>query len=375
MVTKYTTRTLLGLSLLLAPSGLTRAQEPKAKEAPKAATTQRKVDTETPDRAVSRLVEQIKKHSLKPTTANDRLGLYMIDLENGNVTLIADQPDPGFVRCGSPEWSHDGKRIIFDTMPMNQVPSTHLKVLELAHGRLELSDRGLGNCPTFSPTDDRIAFLNNSSEGGAQTGVWLMQADGSNRRMLGDYGRPKWSPDSRQFLIVDFGLPRQVTLMDVRPEKSGALHLAGQNLFPEPSWAGGELIVAAIGADVPYAIALIEVSDPSQARIKEVLWKKGNDLDVKPYHPLYSAATRRCVFVGQTAEGMALYSFRHGQPCLPRRLEPAGFDGLIQDLAMSPDGRHVIFASDRPGVLSGKPTPSRGAAPKGATKRGLRKTP
>ncbi len=87
---------------------------------------------------------------MKPTTAKWRLGLYMIDVENGEVTLIADQPDPGLVRCGSPEWSHDGKRIIFDVMPTNQVPLTRLKVIELAHGSLEVHDLGLGNCPAFS---------------------------------------------------------------------------------------------------------------------------------------------------------------------------------------------------------------------------------
>ncbi len=371
MVTKYTTRTLLGLSLLLAAPVTTRAQEPKAKEAPKVATTQQNEVRETPGQAVSRLVEQIKKHAVKPTTAAGRLGLYMIDVESGEVTLIADQPDPGLVRCGSVEWSHDGKRIIFDVMPMNQVPSTHLKVIELAHGRLEINDLGLGNCPTFSPTDDRIAFLNNVRAPGAQMGVWLMQSDGSNRRMLGDYGRPKWSPDSRQFLIVAFNLPRRVTLMDVRPEKSGPLHLAGQNLFPEPSWVGGQLIVAAIGPDSPNAIALIDVSEPSQAMTKEVLWKNGKELDVKPYHPLYSAATRRCVFVGQNAQGMALYSFRHGQPDPPRRLEPAGYDELIQDLTMSPDGRYVVFASDRPG----KPAPASGASRKDGATGEPRKAP
>jgi RNA polymerase sigma factor (sigma-70 family) len=358
-----------------AASITTFVQEPKAKEDPKAVVSKEKEKRETPAQVVSRLVEQLKKHPVKPTTAAWRLGLYLIDVENGEVTLIADQPDPGLVRCGSPEWSHDGKRIIFDVMPMNQVPLTHLKVIEQAHGRLEINDLGLGNCPTFSPTDDRIAFLNNVRDPGIQNGVWLMQADGSNRRMLGDYGRPRWSPDSRQFLIVDFSLPRQTTLMDVRPEKSGPLNLPGQNLFPEPSWVEGGLIVAAIGPDTPNAIALIDVSEPSHARIKEVLWKKGKELDVAPNYPLYSAATRRCVFVGQNAQGMAFYSFRHGQPDLPRRLEPEGYDGQIQDVGMSPDGRYVIFASDRPGPRPGKPAPARGATPKDRAKAESRKTP
>jgi Tol biopolymer transport system component len=281
----------------------------------------------------------------------------LIDVTTGEVTLIADEPDPGFVRCGSPEWSHDGSRIIFDTMPMNEVPVTRLKTFELDGGRLVTTDLGLGNCPTFSPSDDRIAFLNNSNVGGAELGVWLMQADGSGRRSLGDYGRPKWSPDSRQFLIVSFSRPRQVTIMDVRPEKSGPLQIPEQNIFWEPSWAGEGTIVAAIGPGEADTIALIDVSDPAQGKIKEILWTKGKGLDITPYHPLYSPTTRRCVFVGAEPKGMALYSFQHGQPGPPQRLEPEGYDNLIQDLAYSPDGRYVLFSSNRPDRGRREPPP------------------
>ncbi len=343
------TKNLVGLIALLAGFGTAQAQEPKTPEPAKVAAPKPSDGKETPEKAVSRLVEQLRLHPPKPSSAANRLALYMVDVENGDATLVADQPDPGLNRCGSPEWSHDGKRIIFDAMALNQLPSTHLKVLELVDGKLALTDLGLGNCPTFSPTDDRIAFLNNSNAGGAELGVWLMQADGSERRALGDYGRPKWSPDSRQFFIVGFDLIRQVTLMDVRPEKSGPFNLPGQNIFPDPSWASNELLVAPIGTKEPDTIALIDVSDPSQAKIKEVLWKRGKGLAVAPYHPVYSPGMRRCVFVGSGVKGKALYSFRHGQPDSTRRLEPEGYDKQIVDLAASPDGRFVLFSGDRPG--------------------------
>jgi hypothetical protein len=44
---------------------------------------------------------------------------------------------------------------------------------------------------------------------------------------------------------------------------------------------------------------------------------------------------------------MALYAFRLGQPDPPRRMEPKGFDKLIRDPTFSPDGRFLIFTSDR----------------------------
>jgi hypothetical protein len=72
---------------------------------------------------------------------------------------------------------------------------------------------------------------------------------------------------------------------------------------------------------------------------------------------------------------MALYAFQQGQPDPPRRLESGGYDELIQDLTISPDGRYVVFASDRPGPRPGKPAPARAATPKGAAQAELRKAP
>src|SRR5262249_34490366 len=151
---------------------------------------------ETPARAVGRLVEQLERHPVPPKDDPERVGLYLMDPTDGRVTLIADQPAPGLTQCGSSTWSHDGRRILFDATPGTQWALTHLKAIELGEGRPRMTDLGTGNCPTFSPADDRIAFLSNAD--GVESGVWLMNADGSGRRLLGDYGRPAWSPTGRQ---------------------------------------------------------------------------------------------------------------------------------------------------------------------------------
>src|SRR5262249_37431033 len=150
--------------------------------------------------------------------------------------------------------------------------------------------------------DDRIAFLSNAD--GVPNGVWLMKADGSGRRPLGDYGIPKWSPDGSQMMIVGFGDPRRVTLMDVNPEKSGVLKLPDLRIHSVPSWAGNGMIVAVIGANQGDQVALIDVSVPAQPRVKEALWRRANGPDVTPTWPIYSAATRLCVIVGGDARGM-----------------------------------------------------------------------
>jgi Flp pilus assembly protein CpaB len=118
-------------------------------------------------------------------SAPDRFAIYLMDVASGEATLVADQPAPGLLRCGSPVWSHDGRRILFDATPGANFRLSRLESIDLGQGRPTVTDFGAGNCPTFSPADDRIAFLSNAD--GVQNGVWLMKADGSGRRPLGGY--------------------------------------------------------------------------------------------------------------------------------------------------------------------------------------------
>jgi Tol biopolymer transport system component len=305
---------------------------------------------ETVGKAVRQLAEQLGRHPPKPATTVDHLDLYMIDVVRGETTLIASEPEKGFDRCGSPSWSNDGRRIVYDAMPGDAVPLTVIKAISSAKAGATVTDLGLGNCPSLSADGDRIVFLNNSRQDqNAGNGVWIMQADGSNRRKLAGYGRPRWSPDDHQFLIIGFDVPCTVTVIDDRPgRKSGQLEISGKALFPDPSWVGDGIIVAPIGSDSAEAIALLDVTQPEEAKVKEVLWKRGKDPDVEPRYPLYSARTHRVVFVGiDSRKEKALYSLERGKNAPPKRLEPGVQSGEIRDLAPSPDGRYVLFSSNR----------------------------
>jgi RNA polymerase sigma factor (sigma-70 family) len=304
-----------------------------------------------PAQAVARLVEQLKRKPVQPKTAPYRVGLYMMDVSNGEVTLVADQPAPGLTHSGSAVWSHDGRRILFDATPGTQWSLSRLQSIEIREGRVTVTDIGTGNCPTFSPADDRITFLSNAD--GAENGVWLMNADGSDRRLLGDYGKPIWSPDGRQLLIMSFTFPRQVTLMDANPEKSGVLQIPDHQIHSDPSWAGKETILAAIGPTKADTVALIDVSDPHRVKVKEVLWRKANGPDVEPDYPIYSPATGQCIFVGIEAKGEALYSVQPNKAGPAKPLGPEGFEPKITGLAYSPDGRYVLYSVRGPGPKVG----------------------
>ncbi len=85
---------------------------------PEAATQSALVPKEQRGLAVNRLADVLKRQQPRRGPAlGDRNQLYMVDLVAGGTTLVADEPLPGLTWCGSPDWSHDGTRIVFDASP------------------------------------------------------------------------------------------------------------------------------------------------------------------------------------------------------------------------------------------------------------------
>jgi len=327
---------------------LAQGQEPKP---PTGTAPVPKGNEDTPAKAAKELADELKRHPAQPSKLAIRRGMYLMDLVQGDVTMIADEPEPGADSCGSPRWSHNGKRIIFDAMPNMAFQSLRIKVIEIGDRGLIMTDLGPGARPTFSPNDTRIAFLlHHNAAQGAEPGIWVMQADGSERRFAGEwFGMPLWSPDGRQFLVAGFDDPREMSLINIGKAELRSIQIPGHRVFGWPSWADKGTVSAIVGSDgIGDTVALLDVSDHEPGKIKEVVFKPGNDLDIKPLWPVYSPSTRRCVFVGVKPKGMALYSVEHGQSGRAKRLEAGPPDPQIGGLAFSPDGRYLLFCSTRP---------------------------
>lgn len=339
--------TMSGLMLAMAAAGPGHAQAPKTPANPDndalAART----------KAIDELVEQLRRNPARPASAPDQMGIFLIDAAGGEATLIANEPDPWLALCRSPVWSRDGKTILFAAssseagQPVAR-PISRVKTLQIEEGRLQLGDLGPGSDPDISPKGDRILFFDANFGRPKEGGLWLMAADGGKREFLTGMRRPRWSPDVNQFMIMLMDVPTRVSVIDVDPEKSGAVMLADARILSPPTWARAAEIVAVIGQAAPESIALVDVSEPRQGKVKEILWKRGDGLDADPAFPIYSPETGRCVFVGkENGKGSALYTFERGNPKSIRRLEKEGFDAKIEDLAFSPDGRFVLFSSNR----------------------------
>jgi Tol biopolymer transport system component len=279
----------------------------------------------------------------------ERLAVLVLDVEKGLAQSVAREPIPDHSYCGSPSWSADGQRIIIDATPGKVWSKSHVFAGDnLLLEKPAFADLGPGNCPTWSPDGKRVAFLlNPGAVEGATSGIWIMNADGTERQRLGGNGMPKWSPDGKQILTVSFSNPCQLSLLDVQTGAEQLVAMPGL-CYSVPSWAGdGQRLIAVIRSEGPLSLALLDISNPAQAKVKQVLWTRGNGLDAEPLYPVYSAAARRCVFVGRGAKGLALYVLDAERKGVPQPLEQSQFDTKIASTAISLDGRRVLFCSDR----------------------------
>jgi RNA polymerase sigma factor (sigma-70 family) len=314
--------------------------------------------------AVERLADTLKRHPAKRGgNAGDRMQVYMIDLVDGGTTLIADEPGPGLIFCSDPRWSNDGSRIVFGAAMDRHWRRSRLMSIDVREGDANptLKDLGAGGYPTFSSVDKKIAFLlsaNASPE--EREGVWLMEADGSGRRRAGDFGAPLFSRDGREFLINDFSNTFTRTIvMNLEKLSEGILAVDGYQIFSWPTWAGPGTLVACLATEREGdTIALLDVTKPAEAKVIEILWKRGADLDLAPRWPLYLPETRRCFFFGVDAENKrALFSVKRGESGKAKRMEAELRDDWRGGLTASPNGRYLLLHANRPAQNSEKIDP------------------
>jgi len=130
------------------------------------------------------------------------LGLYIVSVDpsaKGNKKVGT----PVLVSTGDfygLAWSHDGTRIAFSDQN-DPGGGPHIRVLDLATGAKSTLDSMHGLLPSWSPTDEQIAFVS----GANTTGYWqlfIMSADLSGVTQVTSYNNsvlwPTWSDDSTQ---------------------------------------------------------------------------------------------------------------------------------------------------------------------------------
>src|SRR5262245_1704411 len=96
-------------------------------------------------------------------------GLWKINVDGTGLARFAGEPDH---RCGSPQWSPDGKFVAFDTWPAGK--SNLTTIVQIA----------------------------------------VVRADGSGLRLIGHGAMPSWSPDCTQIVCHTNDSPQTMVVMN-----------------------------------------------------------------------------------------------------------------------------------------------------------------
>jgi Tol biopolymer transport system component len=123
-----------------------------------------------------------------------------LDLRTGTDRRLTTSPGPD----EDPVYSPDGQRIAFSS-----ARNGDFKIFTMnADGSdvRQLTD-GYGTRPAWSPDGSTIAFVSRPADGSSDLAIHLMNADGSNRRLLpvaSNVGQePTWSPDGQRIAFND----------------------------------------------------------------------------------------------------------------------------------------------------------------------------
>ncbi|HEV3023983.1 MAG TPA: hypothetical protein VGX76_16020, partial [Pirellulales bacterium] len=114
--------------------------------------------------------------------------IFVMRIDGSDARKLAEVA--GFKKHGSPQWSHDGKRIAFDAY---EGPADAKRFFVIDLDGTGLRDMGQSAMPSWSPDDKQLAYQHYGGAG-AQAGIWVQNDDGKGRNWLADGFCPRWSP-------------------------------------------------------------------------------------------------------------------------------------------------------------------------------------
>lgn len=352
-MSKFTFICALGASLLLAGQGL---------------------QAQTPGDLIKRLeqqgllLEQLKSDvaSLKAqqggaaTRRGERefRGIYTINPNGSDAEFLVAAP--GMISNATPEWSKDGNMIAFDAIPqIDEFQLSHVFVYAVAGPfKGTLKDLGCGNVPTWSPDSRQIAYmLNDGNPCGEQRGVWIMNADGTGRRRIGDGSYIRWAPDGKEICYHGYS-PTGEALFFYNPETGVTRSILNKvNIaFGGATWSpDSKKVVFMALVNGKQEVSTIDV-DGNPASLR-VLYRETSLDKLLIGPPSWSPDGKTLVLsiqeVGPQTPSRPewmhtfLYTMSAEVPSAPVLLEKQMIGEINRGMMWAPDGSKIIFSSRR----------------------------
>jgi Tol biopolymer transport system component len=255
-------------------------------------------------------------------------GIFVMKAEGGDARKVVAVD--GFAYHGSPRWSHDGKRIVFDAVAEDEGIRKFFVVNADGTGLEELGEQSM---PDWSPDDKQVVFHHN---GGAdvEKGIWVQNLDRTGREWLTLGACPRWSPDGAQIAFTDWGT---LKVFDVADGKERSLSNEQFVEFPHGfDWShdGQRIAFVARRVDAQVRELFIVSVDKARPETKVRLARDGS----LGKHANWSPDGKQLAITID-----AYIHVLDVEGTQPPRLLPGQTD-KSRDPVWSPDGKWIVFA-------------------------------
>lgn len=242
---------------------------------------------------------------------------------------------------GSPQWSADGRQIIFDGWRESLGDSfVAAHVLSVRPDGTQLQDLGVGALPSFSPGGDLIAF----SQYRPSSGVWIMSPTGTDRTLIAEGGwSGTWSPDGRYIAYTsgpDLVL-YDVTTTDVRHILAAEHKQGYSNIFWRFQWSrdGKQICYLATKNGNPE-LAIVDVRGSEHGFRVVIQQECGCQIS---WHPFAQQLLCSLPDPKSNMEQLFIIDLRGDGPATRVAGQPARTKNTGPD--WSPDGKQIVFVS------------------------------
>jgi len=258
-------------------------------------------------------------------------------------------------------WSPDGKQILFSSTRSTAFPPSYeLYTVPVEGGRVRRVSANEGREGTFSPKGDQIAYVRGPGtwyrkgyRGSSNDDVWICNADGTNNRRLTDFvgqdNSPMWSADGNFIYYVSecLGSPANVVRQDAagKSKPEGITFHKDEAVRRARISGNGEWIVYECGADLwvtstkggtPRKLAIEANADDKANTERTVTFSRSmTEFAVSPDESHVAFVVHGEIFLMPISGGKAT-----------RLTDSPAYD---HGLAWAPDGKSIIFCSDRNG--------------------------
>lgn len=267
-------------------------------------------------------------------TAAQPSAIFVMNADGSNARLLTRVF--GYTEHAAPRWSHDGERVAFDAIPQGESVRRLWVIGADGQGRKMV---GQGSMPCWSPDDKQFAFHLWPGSGKAKLFVTNVDGDGRTQLAEPNYNAPRWSRDGSKVLVSD--LKNLIVFDQVTGETTHLFDAPVAEVFKGFDWSPDNRQAAVIVRAEPGAMPELRViSFNAVGEVQGTRTRMTADLiGTVSFSPdgkrLAGAAEDKLFLMDVEGDG-------------PPRFVP-GQRGKCRDPHWSPDGKRIVFASDREG--------------------------